>query len=69
MQTIKNLFGSKKFLAMAGSVIIYLVGTQGLDLSQADADRILGMVALYIGAQGLADHGKEAAKHKSGGAS
>lgn len=64
MQTVKNLFGSKKFVAMLGGVLIYAAGRFGFDMSQADADRILGMVALYLGVQGAADVGKEAAKHK-----
>jgi hypothetical protein len=66
MQTVKNLFGSKKFVAMLGGVVIYAAGRFGLDMSQADADRILGMVALYLGVQGAADVGKEAAKAKGG---
>lgn len=66
MQTIRALFGSKKFVAMLGGIVIYAAGRFGFDVSQDDADRMLGLVALYLGVQGVADAGKEAAKAKGG---
>lgn len=59
---LKSLFQSRKFVAMLAGVVIYAGSRFGFDVDQGDADRIIGLFALYIGAQGAADFGKEAAK-------
>ncbi len=65
MNTLRLLLSSKKFVAMIGGILLYAGGRFGFDLTQADADRILGIVALYLGVQGATDVGKEAAKERA----
>lgn len=59
---LKSLLTSKKFLVAALACIVWGVGKLGVHL---DNDALLGAVtplwAFVIG-QGIADHGKEAAK-------
>lgn len=74
MDALKSTFGelldSKKFMAsLAGMISVILVTLAGhfhlgLDPSVSDtlATKMLGFVAIYVGAQGVADHGKERAK-------
>lgn len=53
METIKTMFGSKKFLtALAGAV------AAGLGIPE---EALVPLVAYVVG-QGIADHGKERAK-------
>lgn len=61
---IVGLLQSKKFLALAAGVVSLIATRYGLD-AEAAKELVLpiaGMVAAYIGAQGLADMGKEKAK-------
>lgn len=60
--TIKDMLKSKKALTMGISAIVWIAGKAGLHLDNAT---LLGAVTplwTYILAQGVADHGKEAAK-------
>ena len=67
--TLKDALGSKKFLAAASAGLAYVVvriaGRYGVALDDATAaqigDRLLALVGAYLGAQCVADHGKEAA--------
>lgn len=68
--TIAEMLTSKKFLAfLAGAlaaILIKLAGKYQIALDQATADsiadRVVGLAAVYIGGQGLADFGKHAAE-------
>lgn len=69
-QMLSQLVASKKFMASVGAVVA-VIGTKvagkfGLVLDPATADEISKiicvMAAVYVGAQGIADHGKEAVK-------
>lgn len=60
--TIKDILKSKKFLVAAVAALVWGAGRFGLDL---DKEELLGVVTplwAYVLGQGIADHGKEAAK-------
>ncbi len=60
--TIKEMLKSKKALMALISVAVWLGGKLGLHM---DTTELLGVVTplwTYVLAQGVADHGKEAAK-------
>jgi hypothetical protein len=59
---IKQLFASKKFLVMLSGIVVFVSARLSHALDPADVDRVLALVASYIVGQGIADHGKEAAK-------
>jgi hypothetical protein len=59
-QTLIDLFTSKKFLAAVTAVVVYAAGRFGFDVDTATLDRIFAAFLVYIGAQGVADHGKGA---------
>ncbi|MCA1833049.1 MAG: hypothetical protein ABR520_11305 [Mycobacteriales bacterium] len=61
-QTLIDLFTSKKFLTALTAVIVYLAGRFGFDVDTAVLDRVFAAFLVYIGAQGVADHGKSAAE-------
>lgn len=65
---ILEMLKSKKFLAMAGAVIVYTAGRFGLDIDPSTLDHIFGALLVYVGAQGVADAGKSAALIAKGGA-
>jgi uncharacterized membrane protein (DUF441 family) len=58
------LFSSKKFLALLAGVVVWLVSKAGLSLTDSDVTPILLLIGGYIGAQGLADIGKEKIKEE-----
>jgi hypothetical protein len=60
--TLIDLFTSKKFLAAAAAIIIYVGGRFGFDVDPAALDRIFAALLVYVGAQGVADVGKGAAQ-------
>lgn len=57
-KALRDLFSSKKFLVMLAALAAYAGARVGLDVSQAEAEKVLGVVAVWLGAQGLADLGK-----------
>lgn len=59
---LKSLFASKKFLALLAGLLAWLIGKAGLDLPADDLLPMLGVISVYLLGQGVADHGKEAAK-------
>lgn len=64
-QTLLDLFTSKKFLAAVTAITIYVAGRFGFDVDTAVLDRIFAAFLVYVGAQGVADVGKEAEKARS----
>jgi hypothetical protein len=70
-QALIDLFTSKKFLAALAAIVVYVAGRFGFDVDPASLDRIFTALMVYVGAQGIADHGKSAAEiaSKTGGAS
>ena len=66
MKIIRDLFASKKFLVMLSSIVIYSASRFGLDVPPDACDKFLGLVAAWLVGQGVADHGKEAAKLSAG---
>ena len=63
--TVKEILKSKKFLVAAVACGVWIAGRAGLDL---DKEELLGAVTplwAYVLGQGIADHGKEAAKLKA----
>lgn len=59
---LRNLFSSKKFITMLVGLAVALGARFGLQLEPELVASIVGLFAVLIGAQGLADQGKEAAK-------
>lgn len=64
---IAALLSSKKFITALTGVAVAIAAKLGLQLEDELVAAILGVFAIAIGAQGAADHGKEAAKLKEGG--
>lgn len=63
MKLIQSLVGSKKFLAMLTGIIgIVALKIFKINLDATTVGEIVGLVAVYIGGQSVADAGKEAAK-------
>ena len=60
--TVKALLGSKKFLAALIAAIVWVAGKAGLHASTEMVSGIVGPIVAYVLGQGIADHGKEAAK-------
>lgn len=71
MQVIKDMFKSKKALAAMATVVVNLiVGLLPADALDAEGKTglitaITGIAAAYLIGQGVADHGKEAAKQQA----
>jgi hypothetical protein len=59
---ICELVASKKFLAVVIAMVVYVAGRLGFDVNLETLDRLYFALLVYVGAQGLADHGKEAAR-------
>lgn len=68
MDWIKNviggLLGSKKFVVMVGGLIITLAAKYKLNLDPDAVNKIVEVLMVWLGAQGLADWGKSAAAVK-----
>jgi uncharacterized membrane protein YoaK (UPF0700 family) len=59
---IKGMLGSKKFIAAAIGVVVWLVGKLGAHLDSTELTEAITPLLAYIVGQGIADHGKEAVK-------
>jgi len=59
---IKDLLGSKKFLVSFVAVLVWILGRFGFHIDEEALLTVLSPFYAYILAQGVADHGKEAAK-------
>lgn len=64
-QTFADLFSSKKFIVMIAAVVAYVTARLGFDVHQGDAENLLLLVGVWLGAQGAADLGKSSATVKS----
>lgn len=65
-QTVKEILKSKKALVALVAAVVWLAGKFGAHL---DSETLLGAVTplwAYVLGQGIADHGKEAAKIEAG---
>ena len=68
-KAIKDLLGSKKFLVTLATVVVWVGGKAGLDLSTETAMGIMVPLMWYVLGQGLADFGtgkKETPKLEAG---
>ena len=61
-QALKDLFSSKKALVMLAAIAVAAGSKLGLHLDPDLVNQILAISGAYIVGQGIADHGKEAAK-------
>lgn len=66
MDLLKQLLSSKKAVATLVAVLVWVGGRFGLDVSAEDLAPIVALIAAYVVGQGIADHGKEAAKVERG---
>lgn len=62
LAALRTLFSSKKFQTFIIGLMLTAGARFGLQLDGETCAAILGLVGILIGAQGLQDHGKEAAK-------
>lgn len=53
---------SKKFIVAVVGVIIAIAGKHGLSLDPQTVEHVVYLFVAYLLGQGIADHGKEAAK-------
>lgn len=60
-QAIRDLFGSKKFLAALIAMICWASARWGLGISATEATEFVSGLGFFIVGQGVADHGKPAA--------
>lgn len=65
-QALADLFSSKKFLTAVVGLVVAAAARYGWDVDTELVIAGLGLVAVLVGAQGAADHGKEAAKVHAG---
>lgn len=65
MQVIKDLFSSKKFVAMLLGIVVTLLSKVGLDVEPEVQEHLINLTMVYIGAQGVADAGKSFAQAKA----
>lgn len=59
---MRQLFSSKKFIVMIAAIVVAIAGKLGLNLDPDLVQQIVYLAMAYIVGQGIADHGKEAAK-------
>lgn len=64
---IKEMLSSKKFIASAVGVIVWLLSKAGLDLDAGEATAAISPLLTYILGQGIADHGKSKALTEAAG--
>lgn len=57
-EPIPSLFGSKKFIMTLAGVAVWGIG----QATSFDVTQVLQLIGLYVGAQGVADWGKESVK-------
>jgi|CXWL01.1.fsa_nt_gi uncharacterized membrane protein len=62
LDTLYEMFTSKKFIAALAGTIVAFTAKIGLELPVADVATVLTPIVAYIIGQGWADTGKEAAK-------
>lgn len=62
--TIKELLKSKKAVMAFAALVVFVAGRFGLQLDKEELAGVVGPLWAYVIAQGVADHGKEAAKAK-----
>lgn len=62
MDLIRSLLSSKKFVAFLIGVVISIGGRYGVNLDPDVVREVIGLTIAYIIGQGIADHGKDAAK-------
>ena len=62
LNTLREMFTSKKFVASVAGVIVGGAARIGLELPVEDVATILSPIIAFILSQGWADSGKEAAK-------
>lgn len=58
---LADVFTSKKALAALGTLLVIILQSLGLPVSDAMIEHILLVVGPYLVGQGIADHGKGAA--------
>lgn len=59
---LADVFTSKKALAALATLLVILLQALGLPITEEMIQNILFVVGPYMVGQGIADHGKEAAK-------
>ena len=57
---MREMLLSKKFQAAVAAIVVWLVGYVGLDADLETVGPIVVTILVYIGSQGVADHGKGA---------
>lgn len=60
--TIKEAITSKKFIAAVAGILVALAARRGLNLDPDSVQNVIYVIVAYLVGQGIADHGKEAAK-------
>lgn len=62
LAVLKELFASKKFIVMLAAVVVAIASKLGLAIDQDVSAQVIALAGAYVVGQGIADHGKEAAK-------
>jgi hypothetical protein len=66
LDTLKSILKSKKAIAAIAGVVVTVAGPK-IGIDQSQAEKIVALLVAYVIGQGVADHGKEAAKGKMQG--
>jgi hypothetical protein len=62
MNVVKDMLASKKFIAVLVTIAVWVGGRFGFEVDELTLTPVFAALAAYILGQGIADHGKEAAK-------
>ena len=66
-KNVKELFASKRFkAALAGIVFVVLNEMLGLNISEPDVLKVVGLIATYIAGQSASDISEKKAKIEAG---
>jgi hypothetical protein len=65
LEALKRLFSSSKVITAIAGLLVYLAAKRGIILSPEDAQGILAVVAVLVGAQGITDLGKGKAQEEA----
>lgn len=65
LEALRRIFSSSKVITAVAGLLVYLAAKRGFVLSPEDAQGILAVVAVLVGAQGITDLGKGKAQEEA----
>jgi hypothetical protein len=62
LNVLKELLASKKFIVMLAAMVVAIASKLGFAIDHDMSTQVITLASAYLVGQGIADHGKEAAK-------